>query len=145
MQKAIQQACSYHPGVCSQCGKHPTAYPSRTNPTQTVYQDLSVYLSSLAIDDKARGNTPPRLAFKHAGATVNVVAKVDASHGYGVDHQAASRCLKCIHVMEGEEGSGLKDGMRLAACIQNENVAVDAYSIEREAANWLDTLLSQPW
>ena len=103
-----------------------------------------MYLSSLAIDNKARGNTPPRLAFKHAGATVNVVAKVDASHGYRVDYQAAFRCLKCIRVMEGEEGSGLKDCMRLAACIESDDVAVNAYSIESEAANWLDTLLSQP-
>ncbi len=97
-------------------------------------KSLSVYLSSLAVDDKARDNALPRLAFKHAGATVNVVAKVDSSHGYCVNYQAAFRCLKGIRVMEGEEGSGLKDCMRLAACKKNTDVAMHACSIQSEAA-----------
>ncbi len=87
---------------------------------------MSVYLSSLAIDNKACDNPLPSLAFEHAGATVNVVAKVNAGHGYCVDYQAAFRCLKGICMMEGEEGSGLKDCVRLAACIGNKNVAVSA-------------------
>ncbi len=91
-----------------------------------LYRELPVYLSSRAIDDKARDNTLPRLAFKHAGSTVNVVAKVNAGHGYCVHYQAAFRCLKGICVMEGEEGSGLEDRMRLAACVGNKNVAVSA-------------------
>ena len=107
---------------------------------------LSVYLSSLAIDDKACDDALPRLAFKHACAAVNVVAKVNSSHGYCVDYQAAFRCLKGICMMEGEEGSGLKDCMRLAACIENMDVAMHACSIQSEAAFQLDkSLVSQPW
>ena len=82
-----------------------------------------MYLSSLAIDDKACDHTPPSLAFKHTGATVDVVAKVDSGHGHCVDYQAA---LKGIRMMEGEEGSGLKDCMGLAACTENKSVAVSA-------------------
>ncbi len=85
-----------------------------------------MYLSSLAIDDKACDHTPPSLAFKHTGATVDVVAKVDSGHGHCVDYQAAFRCLKGIRMMEGEEGSGLKGCMGLAAFTENNNVAVSA-------------------
>jgi len=92
-----------------------------------------VYLSTLAIDDEARDNTLSSLAFKHAGATVNVVAKVNAGHSYCVNYQAAFRCLKGIRVMEGEEGSGLKDCMRLAACVKNKSAAVNACSMRFEA------------
>jgi len=36
-------------------------------------------------------------------------------------------------VMEGEEGSGLKDCMRLAACVKNKSAAVNACSMRFEA------------
>lgn len=93
-----------------------------------------MYLSSLAIDDKAREHTLPRLAFKHAGAAVDVVAKVNSGHGHRIDNQAAFRCLKGVCMMEGEEGSGLKNCMRLAACMANKTVAVNRCSIQFEAA-----------
>ena len=71
----------------------------------------SPHLPSLAINNEACDNTPSRLAVKHAGAAVNIVAKVNAGHGHCVNHQAALRCLKGIDMVEGEEGGGLEDCM----------------------------------
>lgn len=72
---------------------------------------LFPHLPSLAINNEARDNTPSRLAVKHAGAAVNIVAKVNAGHGHCVNHQSTLRCLKGIDMVEGEEGSGLEDCM----------------------------------